>query len=54
MISIEARVVDAVIDALADRSGFDHWWDNLPEEIRDDVVSELEQAVTCVLARGLP
>lgn len=39
------RIVFRVMDALGDRSGFDHWWYNIDADIRNDILDELCQAV---------
>lgn len=43
------KIVDATLKALAQRSGFDHWWDDLDVEVQLDVVADLEDVVGAVL-----
>lgn len=46
---LESRVVAAVLRDLRDRSGFDHWWGVLDEDVQLDVVTELETTVCALL-----
>jgi endonuclease III-like uncharacterized protein len=39
------KCVLEILDVLYDRSGFDHWWDNLGEELESEITAELEQIV---------
>ena len=39
------KCVLEILDVLYDRSGFDHWWDNLGEEYEEEITAELEQIV---------
>ena len=47
--SLEGEIVEAVIKDLLDRSGFDHWWYDLDEDVQLDVVTELETTVCAFL-----
>lgn len=39
------RVVDAVLKDLQDRSGFDHWWDDISDDVQEEVRADLIEAV---------
>jgi hypothetical protein len=39
------KCVLEILDVLYDRSGFDHWWDNLGEEYEKEITTELEQII---------
>jgi hypothetical protein len=39
------KCVLEILDVLYDRSGFDHWWDNLGEEYEEEITAELEQII---------
>lgn len=40
-----ASAADAVITTLADFGGFDGWWDNIDEECRREIVSDIATAI---------
>ena len=44
-------VVDVVLKTLADRSGFDHWWDDLNADVQLDIIEKLESKVGALLER---
>lgn len=46
---IETRLVDAVIGELEDRKGFDHWWHEMDDEIKDEIVEALEDKVRKII-----
>lgn len=50
-VRLPEAIADAVLDDLRGRSGFDHWWDALDEELRDEVRDAAAVAVTQVLTR---
>lgn len=43
--SLEGEIVAAVLRDLKGRSGFDHWWGVLDDDVQLDVVCELETTV---------
>jgi hypothetical protein len=49
---IENDVVDAVLNDLEDRSGFDWWWDDIDPDIREEIKAELAAKVRTVLDGG--
>ena len=36
---------ERVIDFLSDRKGFDHWWDNIDDDIQEEIIRELDEMV---------
>lgn len=42
-------IVKAVLDELDGRGGFDHWWEEIDRETRQDIVESLEHRVTKIL-----
>jgi hypothetical protein len=34
-----------IIEVLCDRKGFDDWWDNLDDDIRQEIIDELDGKV---------
>ena len=42
--NVEPVIAD-IIGALDDRKGFDDWWDELDEDIQDDIKDELVEIV---------
>jgi hypothetical protein len=40
------EIIKKVLDNLKCRGGFDGWWDNIDEDIQDEIIEELEQTVT--------
>jgi hypothetical protein len=48
-VSLEGKIVDAVLKDLHDRSGFDGWWGMIDDDVRLDVVVELETTVCAIL-----
>jgi hypothetical protein len=34
-----------IIDSLCDRNGFDDWWNNLDDDIEEEITSELESII---------
>lgn len=43
-----ARVVHEVLDELAGRGGFDHWWGSIDENVRAEVVEAAVRRVAWV------
>jgi hypothetical protein len=43
------ELVDVVLKNLADRSGFDHWWDDLDVDVQLDIINSLEAALAARL-----
>jgi hypothetical protein len=39
------KCVLEILDALYDRAGFDDWWNNIGEELEDEITEELESIV---------
>lgn len=54
--AVAAKIVKAVITDLSDRSGFDHWWDDIDSGIRAEIRRELKRKVLDVLVgrAGMP
>ncbi len=42
-------IVQAVLADLRDRAGFDHWWDEIDEDIQAEIVADLGEQVQQVL-----
>lgn len=38
-------IAQRVIDFLSDRKGFDHWWDNIDDDIQEEIIRELDEMV---------
>ena len=51
--SIANDIVTTVLNDLENRSGFDHWWDDVDEEIQDEVRQVLAAKVQQVLDREI-
>lgn len=43
------RVVTAVLDELRGRKGFDNWWDDLDEDIREEICETAYHQVLILL-----
>jgi hypothetical protein len=43
------KIVDAVLEDLSDRKGFDEWWHGVDPGIRDEIISDLADTVEHVL-----
>ncbi len=39
------RIVTAVLGVLGDRKGFDHWWHNIDDDTKEELLNALTQAV---------
>ncbi len=39
---MEKEIVNEIIDALCNRGGFDSWWENIDEDIQNEIKEELE------------
>ena len=39
------KCVLEIIDSLCDRKGFDDWWDNLSDDIENEITVELESII---------
>jgi hypothetical protein len=39
------KCVLEILDALYNRAGFDDWWDNIGEELNDEITKEIEEIV---------
>jgi hypothetical protein len=39
------QVVEVVLNELGGRGGFDHWWDNIDEDIQDEIREKLVKLV---------
>ena len=39
------KCVLEIIDLLCDRNGFDDWWDNLGDDIENEITTELESII---------
>lgn len=35
----------AILCALNERAGFDHWWDRVPDELKDDIFEDIKRIV---------
>lgn len=46
---LEGLIVKTVLTELKSRSGFDHWWDPLEDDVKEDVITHLETQVNAVL-----
>ena len=42
-------IVEIVLERLARRKGFDHWWDDLDDEIREDIQEDCRRVVVVAL-----
>ena len=49
MSNLADALVDGVLKSLAQRSGFDHWWDDLTVDVQLDIVADLEDVVGALL-----
>lgn len=38
-------IVNAILDNLEGRSGFDWWWGDIPEDVQDEIRDDLAAAV---------
>ena len=38
---MEKELINEILWSLCDRGGFDDWWRNIDEDIRDEIVEEL-------------
>lgn len=47
--ALRDAILAAVFDDLKDRSGFDHWWDNIDHDIKLEILTELGDKVEAVL-----
>lgn len=54
MEELARKVVAVVLDDLDDRSGFDGWWDSIDQETKQELRSELVEAVVGVLQKEKP
>ncbi len=50
---LSEKIRDKVLEALGDRKGFDYWWDELDEDIQDEISGYLDQAIQEVLDDNL-
>ena len=47
--ALATRIVEAVLKDFQDRKGFDYFWDDIDEDIKTEIVEELEATVLEVL-----
>ncbi len=47
--STPAEITDRVLNNLKGRSGFDHWWDTIGEDIQEEIKQELEGEIYMLL-----
>ena len=43
------QIVTAILDELQGRGGFDHWWDDIDEEIQEEITNSLILTVQAVM-----
>lgn len=46
---LASTIVTAVMDELEGRAGFDHWWDDIYEDIQQEIIDELKLKVLALL-----
>jgi len=46
---VAEKIRDEVLKALDTRKGFDYWWDNIDEDVQDEISSDLDQVIKDVL-----
>ena len=39
------RAANAALRVLNGRKGFDYWWDDIPNDIRDEIVTAINEAI---------
>ncbi len=49
MKNLETKIVEAIIDELYGRAGFDHWWDQIEQEDVDEIQEELKSLVSRII-----
>ena len=42
-------IILKIFDSLGDRGGFDHWWDDLDEDIQTEILEDLEVECSAIL-----
>ena len=45
-------IVDEILNELGSRKGFNHWWDDIDEDIQGEIEEALISAVIRVLNKG--